>query len=56
MNSNVWKDKIRIPMFIKIGLEFECLEGSDQNSNVWKIMKIIPMLMEIGPEFHYLGG
>ena len=33
-NSSDWKDKIRIPMFIKIKLEFQCLEGYDQNSNV----------------------
>ena len=38
-------------MFIKIGLEFQCLEGSDQNSNDWKNKKIIPMVIEIGPEF-----
>ena len=26
-NSNVWKDKVRIPMFGKIRPEFQCLEG-----------------------------
>ena len=25
-NSNVLKDKIRIPMFIEIGPEYQCLE------------------------------
>ena len=25
-NSNVWKDKDRIPMFAKIRPEFQCLE------------------------------
>ena len=26
-NTSIWKDKIRNPMFIQIGLEFQCLEG-----------------------------
>ena len=25
-NSNIWKDKIKIPTFMKIGLEYLCLE------------------------------
>ena len=25
-NSNIWKDKIKIPTFIKIALEYLCLE------------------------------
>ena len=43
-------------MFIKTGVEFQCLEGQDKNSNV-RIDKIIfPMLIEIGPELLCLGG
>ena len=30
-NSKGWKGKKRIPMFIKIGPEFQCLEGQGQN-------------------------
>ena len=26
-NPNVWKDKIRIPMFGRMGQKFQCLEG-----------------------------
>ena len=26
-NTIIWKDKIKIPMFIQIGLEFQCLVG-----------------------------
>ena len=26
-NSNVWKDEVKILMCIKIGPEFQCLEG-----------------------------
>ena len=53
---NIWKDKIRTPTFIKIGLEYLCLEGLDQNSNVWKDKKIVLMLIEIEIEFHCSGG
>ena len=33
-NSKGWKGKMRIPMFIKIGPEFQYLEGKAQNTNV----------------------
>ena len=33
-NSNVWKGKVRIPMFGRIRSEFRCLEGFVQNSSV----------------------
>ena len=42
-NSNVWKDKVRIPMFGKIRPEFQCLEGQGQNSSVGKDKTRIPM-------------
>ena len=35
-----------MPMFIKIGQEFQCLEDKIR----------IPMLTETGPEFHCLEG
>ena len=33
-NSNVWKDKVRIPMFGRIGPKFKSWEGFDQNFSV----------------------
>ena len=54
-NSKVWKNEIRIPMFIKEP-KFQYLKGSDQNSNVWKDKIIIPMLIQMGPEFHGFEG
>ena len=54
-NTNIWKDKIRIPTIKQTGLEFHCLEGYDKNSNVWKDKITIPMLIEMGPEFHQCG-
>ena len=32
-NSNVSKDKVRIPMFKRIRREYQCLKGSGRNSN-----------------------
>ena len=55
-NTNIWKDKIRIPTIKQTGLEFHCLEGYDKNSNVWNDKITIPMLIEIGPEFHNFEG
>ena len=26
-NTNVWKDRARIPMFERIGQEFQCFQG-----------------------------
>ena len=40
---NVRKDKIRIPVFTKIGAEFKCKEGQGQNSNIYKNRGRIPM-------------
>ena len=34
--SKVWKDKVRIPMFVRTNLEFQCLKGWGANSNVYK--------------------
>ena len=50
-NSNVWKNKDRIPMFQKIRTEYQCLERKDQNSDVWKDKDRIPMFRKIRPEF-----
>ena len=36
LNSNIWKDKVGIPMFESIWSELQCLEGYGQISNVWK--------------------
>ena len=33
-NSNVWKNKGRIPMFGMIRTEFQCLGGHGHNSNL----------------------
>ena len=33
-NSNVLKDKTRMPMFGRIGHNLQCLEGQDHHSNV----------------------
>ena len=36
-NSNVWKNKIRIPMLIETGIEYQYyLQGEDHNSNVYR--------------------
>ena len=32
-NSNVWNDKMRIPMFGRIKSEFKCLERERKNPN-----------------------
>ena len=42
-NSNVWKDKITIPMLIKIGPEFHNFEGYEQKTNVDKNRAGIPL-------------
>ena len=46
-NSNVWKDMVRIPMFVKIGLEV---------TNVWEDEIQIPMCNKIGPELQCFQG
>ena len=35
-NSNASKDKVRIPIFTKMGAEFQCKEGYGQSCNVHK--------------------
>ena len=42
-NSNVLKDKMRIPKFGRIRSEFQYFEGKAQNSNDWKDTIRIPM-------------
>ena len=42
-NSNVWKNKITIPMLTEIGSDYESLEGKDKNSNVYKNRARIPV-------------
>ena len=49
-NSNVWKDKERIPMFAQKRTEYQCLERQDQKSNVWKDKARIPVFGKIRPE------
>ena len=64
-NSNVWKNKVTIPMFGRysqnsairgIKSEFACLERYTQNSNVWKEKKTIQRFKRIRPEFQCLEG
>ena len=55
-NSNVWMNKIIIPMLIEKAPEFHHLKGWDANSNGWKNKIRIPMLIEIGPEYQSLKG
>ena len=43
-NSNVFKDKIRVSMFIKIGREFQC----------WKDKVRMPIFIKIGTEIRLL--
>ena len=57
-NSNVWKDKVRIPMSTHIKPEFQCLErsknefqcvdGYDKNYNLWKGKVRIPIFAQVG--------
>ena len=42
-NSNIWKDKVRIPVFGRIGPDFQCLEKYVQ----------IPVFGRTGQEFQY---
>ena len=35
-HSEVWKDKVEILKFKRIGLGFQCLKGYGKNPNVWK--------------------
>ena len=41
-NSSVWKDEVKILMCMKIGTEFQCLEGKDKNTNVYQNRATIP--------------
>ena len=50
-SSNVWKDKVGIPVFIKIGLEFHSLEELYDNSNAR-----IPMFWSNRPENQCFQG
>ena len=43
----MWKNKVRIPMFGRIRLEFSCLERDGQNSNVRKEKNTVPMFERI---------
>ena len=58
-NSNVYKNKISIPMRIEIGPKYQYFKRKDNNFNVYKKglqfqrcndKIIIPVLTEIGPE------
>ena len=59
-----WKDKPRIPvfirigpafpLFIKIGLQTECLDGEAKNSIVYKGRDRTPMFRRIRKEFQCL--
>ena len=34
--SQVWKEKVKTPMFGKVRSQFQCLEIQGENLNVWK--------------------
>ena len=51
-NSNVWKNKIRIPMLTEIGSDYQSLEGKDKNSTVYRAR--IPVSGTIRKEFQCL--
>ena len=55
-NSSACKEKIRIPVSIRKGPEFQCLEEKDQNSSVWKDKIRIPIFITIGREIQRLKG
>ena len=55
-NSNVWKDKVGIPVFIKIGLEFHSLEELYDNSNAYRSRARIPMFWRNRPENQCFQG
>ena len=38
---------MRIPMFIKLGPEFICVEGYDQNSHVYNNRARIPVFIKV---------
>ena len=40
-----------IPMFAKIGPEFQCLRGRGQNTIIWLDRAGIPMFEKIGTKF-----
>lgn len=45
---------MRIPMFIKVGPEFKCVEGYDQNSHVYNTRARIPVFIKVRQEFQSL--
>ena len=45
--------RIRIPVFIKIGSEFQYLEGQGQNSNSYKNKARIPMFEKITSDSNF---
>ena len=45
---------MRIPMFIKVGPEFKCVEGYDQNSHVYNNRARIPVFIKVRQEFQSL--
>ena len=53
-NSSVYKNRASIPLFIKIGLETECLDGEAKNSIVYKGRDRTPMFRRIRKEFQCL--
>ena len=45
--------RIRIPVFIKIGSEFQYLEGQGQNSNSYKNKARIPVFEKIRSDSNF---
>ena len=50
----VFKNRASIPLFIKIGLQTECLDGEAKNSIVYKGRDRTPMFRRIRKEFQCL--
>ena len=55
-NSNVYKNRARIPVFERTGPEYQCLKGQGWNSNVYKNKARIPVFERKGPEQQSLNG
>ena len=45
---------MRIPMLLKLGQEFKCVEGYDQNSHVYNNRARIPVFIKARQEFQSL--
>ena len=55
-NSNVWKDKVRIPIFGRMGPKFQGLKEQDQKWSFLKDKNRIPMFERTRPEIQCLQG